>query len=220
MSHPGLLRAAATGLLLLGWIIASHLGSTGHGPMDLHVAVAVAPLLAALAIVFARLARPALKWLAWLALGLLLAGLWPLLRTQVALLYYLQHLGVHLALAALFGATLVGPGDPLITRLARAVQGELSPRILRYTRQSTLAWTVFFLLNALVSTVLFVAAPREWWSLHANVLTGPLLAVVFALDAVWRRCVLLPHERPRLSDVIRAWRADTERRQAAARSLP
>jgi uncharacterized membrane protein len=220
MKLTGLLRAAGTGLLLLTWIAASHLGSTGRGPADLHVAVALAPLLAALALLLAQLPRPALKWLAGGAAALLLWALWPWLRGQVALLYYLQHLGVHLALALLFGATLVRPADPLITRMARAVQGrDLSPRLLRYTRQSTAAWTVFFLLNAAVSTLLFVAAPRDLWSLHANVLTGPLLGSMFVLDALWRQAVLLPHERPRLSDVLRAWRDDSKRRQAA-RSHP
>ncbi|HSX94546.1 MAG TPA: hypothetical protein VLG41_16575 [Hydrogenophaga sp.] len=213
------LRAAASALLLLGWIAASHLGSTGRGPVDLHVAVAVAPFLAALGILFARLARPALKLLAWLAVGALLWGLWPLLRTQVALLYYLQHLGIHLALAALFGASLTGSGDALVTRLARFVsEGELSPRHVRYTRQVTAAWAAFFVLNALVSTALFLFAPREVWSLHANVLTGPLVGLVFLIEALCRRAVLPPHERPSLSAVVRAWRAVGQHRPADPRS--
>jgi uncharacterized membrane protein len=202
------LRAAASALLLLGWIAASHLGSTGRGPVDLHVAVAAAPFLATLGILFVRLARPALKLLAWLAVGALLWGLWPLLRTQVALLYYLQHLGIHLALAALFGASLLGSGDALVTRLARFVsEGDLSPRHVRYTRRVTAVWAAFFVFNALVSTALFLFAPREVWSLHANVLTGPLVGLVFLIEALCRRAVLPPHERPSLSAVVRAWRA-------------
>ena len=74
------LRAAASALLLLGWIAASHLGSTGRGPVDLHVAVAVAPFLAAVAILFARVARPPVKLLAWLSVAVLLWSLWALLR--------------------------------------------------------------------------------------------------------------------------------------------
>ncbi len=221
MSPSAPLRAAASGLLLLGWVVASHLGSTGRGPMDLHVAVAVAPFAAALAVAFARLALPALRWLAWLAAAALLWGLWPWLRGEVALLYYLQHLGIHLALAALFGASLLGPGDALVTRLARLVHGaELSPGHLRYTRQVTAAWTAFFVLNALVSTALFLFAPRGLWSLHANVLTGPLVGLMFLLETLWRRLALPPHERPSLSAVLRAWRADSERRQSARGQRP
>lgn len=215
MNVSGLPRAAATGLLLLGWILASHLGSTGRGPMDLHVGVALAPLVAALGIAVARLRRPLWKALAWLAVAALVLRLWPFLRTQVATLYFLQHFGVHAALAALFGLSLLGPGDALITRLARVVVSpELSPRNLRYTRWATAAWTLFFVLNGLLSTGLFLFAPREVWSLHANVLTGPLLALMFLIEMVVRRFVLPPHERPSLMAVVRAWRLDAERRQA------
>lgn len=217
MKSSGLPRAVATGLLLLGWILASHLGSTGRGPVDLHVAVALAPVVAALGLVFGRLQRTWLKALAWLGLALLLAALWPLLRTQVATLYYLQHIGIHLALAALFGLSLIGPGEALITRLARVVVSpELSPRNLRYTRAATLAWALFFVGNGLLSTALFAWAPRELWSLHANVLTGPLVTLMFLGEMAVRRLVLPPHERPSPRAVLRAWRQDEKRRQAQA----
>jgi len=211
-----MLRAAGSALVMLVWIVASHLGSTGHGPVDLHVAVAVAPLVFAAAIVAARWPGP--WWRAALALAgaVLLWALWPSLRAQVAFLYYLQHLGVHLALAALFGASLRAGAEPLVTRLARGIFGDaLSPRNRRYTRQVTVAWTAFFLLNAAVSTALFLWAPREVWSVHANVLTGPLLGLMFLTEALVRRCVLPPHERPGLAMVVQAWRRDSERRRAA-----
>ena len=215
------LRPAVSALLVLGWIAASHLGSTGRGPVDLHVGVAVTPFLAALAILFTRLARPALKLLAWLVVAALLWGLWPLLRTQVALLYYLQHLGMHLALAALFGASLLGSGDALVTRMARLLsESDLSPRHRRYTRQVTAVWAAFFTFNALVSTALFFFAPREVWSLHANVLTGPLVGLLFLIEVLCRRAVLLPHERPSLSAVMRAWRTMGQHRSADPRSQP
>lgn len=221
MKLTGLPRAAATVLLLLGWILASHLGSTGRGPMDLHVGVAIAPLIAAYGIAVSRLPRPLLQALAWLAAAVALTALWPVLRTQVATLYFLQHFGVHAALAALFGLSLLGPGDALITRLARVVVSpELSPRNLRYTRWATVAWTAFFVLNGLLSTALFLFAPREIWSLHANVLTGPLLGLMFLIEMLIRRFVLPPHERPSLLAVVRAWRLDAERRQAGGGSRP
>lgn len=215
MNAAGLLRTAMAGLLLLAWVVASHLGSTGRAPVDLSVAVAIAPLLLALGMLLARLTRPGLRVLAWVVCLGLLGWQWPLLRTQIALLYYLQHLGVHLALAAWFGGTLLGGGDALITRFARGVMGrELSPAKLRYTRRATLAWTLFFLLNAAVSSALFAWAPRAVWSLHANVLTGPLVGLMFVVDALWRRMALPPHERPGLRTVVQAYRDDVARRRA------
>ena len=49
----------------------------------------------------------------------LLAWLWPALRQNVALLYYVQHLGTNLALATLFGRSLFGPGEALVTQFSR-----------------------------------------------------------------------------------------------------
>lgn len=221
MNVSGLPRAAVAAVLMLGWILASHLGSTGRGPMDLHVGVAIAPLVAAFGMAVARLPHRFWQILAWLAAATLVLLCWPLLRTQVATLYFLQHLGIHLALAALFGLSLLGPGDALITRLARVVVSpELSPRNQRYTRCATAAWTLFFVLNGLVSVGLFLFAPREIWSLHANVLTGPLLGLMFLVEMVVRRFVLPPHERPSLMAVVRAWRLDAERRQAGRGGPP
>lgn len=216
----GLLRAALTGALLLGWIVASHLGSLGIGPPDVHVTVALLPLVVALWLVLVRVPSKALRATVLVLAALLLWMGWAQLRTQVAALYLLQHLGIHLALAAVFGMSLFGGGDPLVTRLARSVFGpDLSARKERYTRQATWAWTVFFVLNASVSVALFFFAPREVWSVHANVLTGPLVALMFLMETLWRRLVLPPEERPRLVDAVRAWQRDARHRQSL-RSKP
>ncbi|MBX3609934.1 MAG: hypothetical protein KF871_08545 [Hydrogenophaga sp.] len=215
MNALGWLRTALVGLLLLAWMLASHLGSIGKGPADLNAAVAIAPVLLAFGIVIARTCAPVWRVVLWLLCLALLWALWPVLRTQIALLHYLPHLGVHLALAAWFGASLRGDGDPLITRFARHSMGQyLSPAKLRYTRQATLAWTLYFVINAAVSTGLFLWAPREVWSVYGNMLTGPLVGLMFVLDALWRRVVLPPHERPTLKMVVQSYRQDLARRRA------
>jgi len=153
-----------------------------------------------------------------LVLGLL-AWFWPSLRSNVPLLYYLQHLGIHVALGVFFGKSLLGPGEALITRMARRIfSHELSERKVRYTRNVTLAWTVFFFANALVSTLLFILAPPAIWSVHANLLTGPLIGVMFLVEHLWRLCVLPPHERPGLADIVRAYRRESAQR--SARTMP
>ena len=201
------LRFAALALLAVGWMLAAHLGSTGNGPPDLNVGLALLPILAALgALVFRLLSLPlaGLLGLALLA-GILL--LWPLLRDKIALLYLLQHVGINLMLASLFGRSLLGPGEALITQLARRVfvQG-ISPRKARYTRAVTVAWTIFFLANASVSLLLYLLAPATLWSTYANLGNPLLIAVMFLCEHLWRRRVLPPEERPRIADVVRAWR--------------
>ena len=144
-------------------------------------------------------------WVAALLAAIL--PLWPLLRDKIALLYLLQHVGINLMLASLFGRSLLGPGEALITQLARRVfvQG-ISARKARYTRMVTFAWTVFFLANASISLLLYLLAPADLWSAYANLGNPLLIATMFLCEHLWRRRVLPPEERPRIADIVRAWR--------------
>mgnify|MGYP000867399708 CR=1 FL=1 len=205
-----LLRGLAVLLLFAAWAVAAHFGSAGGGHPDINAALGVLPLIFVVSLLLWR-------WHSlWLRLGglfaglLLLAWLWPRLRENVALLYYLQHLGTHVALGVVFGRTLFGPGEALITRIARTVfRDGLSPRKIRYTRQVTVAWTVFFFANATLSTLLFLFAPAEVWSIHANLLTGPLIGLMFLGEHLVRLRVLPPEERPSFMTAIRAYQAGT-----------
>jgi uncharacterized membrane protein len=209
-------RVLTTTAVLVAWAVAAHLGSAGGGNPDFNAAVAVLPLLVVGALTVRRLHS---GWL-WVLLVVLACGLvamfWPRLKHAVSFLYYLQHLGIHLALAAWFGMSLSGGSDALVTRMARLIYGKaLSPGMAHYTRGVTVAWTGFFVVNALVSTALYVWAPVAVWSVHANLMTGPLVAVMFAAEYLVRRQVLPAHERPRVMEVIRAYR-----QQAAAHRAP
>ena len=58
--------------------------------------------------------------------GLLLAA-WPWLQTQAPLLFLLEQLGVYILLALFFGRSLTGPGESLVTQMARRVHGGRHP---------------------------------------------------------------------------------------------
>lgn len=213
MTPTRVLRSVAPGAFMVAWAVAAYFGSTGRGSADVNTAVGVAPFATAAAMLLWRLRQPLVAAAGGLALAATLAWLWPSLRQNVALLYFTEHLGTHLALAALFGRTLIGPGEPLITRFARIVhRGTLSAPKLRYTRQATLAWTVFFLANAVLSALLHALAPHAVWALYASLLTAPLVGLMFVAEHLWRMRVLPPEDRPRISDVISVWR-----QRAAAR---
>ena len=62
------------------------------------------------------------------------------------------------------------------------------------------------LLEGMLSLLLFAWAPVEVWSLHANMLTGPLVALVFLVELLVRRRVLPAQQRPPLREMIRSWR--------------
>jgi uncharacterized membrane protein len=210
LSPAQLLRGLAVALLLGVWAIAAHYGSSGAGSADFNAALGVLPIVAVIALLLWRVRHPLLITAGSLGGLALLAWLWPQLRENVALLYYLQHLGTHLALGTLFGRTLFGPGEALITRVARSVFGNISERKQRYTRQVTIAWTLFFFANALLSTVLFLFAPPAIWSIHANLLTAPLIGLMFLGEHLVRLRKLPPEERPSFITAIRAYRHSTQ----------
>jgi uncharacterized membrane protein len=155
-----LLRGVGAAVLTVAWAIAAHVSSSSGQPSAWGAMLALAPLLVAAALGLWRLPR---RWLAAL-LGAGLAGVlvvsWPLLTARVALLYFVQHMGIYLLLASFFGRTLSGGGESLVTQMARRIHGGvLSTAQQRYTRKVTVAWTVFFVLMALTSAVLFAGAP-------------------------------------------------------------
>lgn len=214
-----LLRNLGVLLLMAAWVVAAHVGSAGWGNADFNTAVAVLPVIAALFMALWRLPQWAWRVVGMLAVLGVLAWFWPKLRHNVPLLYYVQHLGIHVALGVFFGKSLLGPGDALITRMARRIfSHELSARKVRYTRNVTLAWTVFFFANALVSTLLFIFAPPAIWSVHANLLTGPLIGLMFLVEHLWRLFVLPAHERPGIADIVQAYRRESAQR--SARPMP
>lgn len=213
-------RAVAVVLLFMLWAVAAHMGSAGIGSVDFNAAIAVMPLLFAWTVLLWHSVRPWLRLAGIMAaLGLILV-LWGQLRQNISLLYYLQHLGTHLVLAVLFGRTLTGSGDALITSMDRYIYGNSqSQRKIRYTRLLTLAWTLFFVTNATVSTGLFLWAPAALWSIHANLLTGPLIGLMFLVQHFVQKRVLLPHEQPSMADVIRAYRQRTGKVSDKARQM-
>jgi uncharacterized membrane protein len=215
MTASPLLRNLAALLLMVAWVVAAHVGSMGWGNADFNAAVAVSPIVVAVLLVLWRLPSRLWRAASLLVLAGVLAWLWVRLRHNVPLLYYLQHLGIHGALGVLFGRSLLGPGDALITRMARRIfPPPLSERNVRYTRGATLAWTLFFFGNALVSTGLYLWAPLDVWSVHANLLTGPLMGLMFLGEHLCRIRLLPPHERPGLAAVVQAYKRESAQRSA------
>lgn len=209
-SPTQVLRSLALVTFMAAWAVAAYFGSTGQGSPGFNTAVGAAPFVTILAMLLWRVRHP----LGVAAGGVLVAGtlvwLWPSLRQNVALLYFTEHLGTNLAFATVFGKTLLGPGEPLITHFARIVnRGVLTERQLRYTRRATLAWALFFLANATLSSLLYALAPPAVWSFYASLLTAPLIGLMFVAEHLWRLRALPPEERPSIADVARVWRQRT-----------
>jgi uncharacterized membrane protein len=205
---PGqLLRGLAVVVVIVIWALLAHFGSASENSGDLSALLGIVPIVAMLGLLLWRSSHPALTGASIVAMLGGLAWYWPTLRENIALLYFIEHIGANLALGTLFGRSLLGGGEALITQLARTVHlGELSERKRRYTRQATLAWTLFFLCNALISAILWLLAPHAIWSIFANLMSAPLLGAMFIGEHIWRVKVLPPEERPSLAEVARAYR--------------
>lgn len=203
-----LLRSLVLLCLAIGWALLAHFGSTAESYPDFSAALGTAPLAAIAIILLWRVRNPLLLVAGGLTVLGLLAWSWPYLRQNVALLYLLQHLGINLALGTLFGRSLLGSGPALVSRFALlAHNGTISPAQLRYTRQVTVAWTAYFFLTAAISAGLFGLAPPSAWSVFANLLTAPLLVLMFAIEHLVRNRVLPPQDRTSIADTIRGYRA-------------
>lgn len=208
LTPSAVLRGLATGGLVVVWAVLAHYASAGEVPADFSAVLATAPIVAFAVILLWRVGSPLLIALGATVIVALLGLGWPLLRHNVALLYYLQHLGTNLALGALFGRTLYGGREPLVTHFAKlAHDGQISPAKARYTRQVTVAWSLFFATSAGLSTILFWLAPAAAWSIFANLLYTPSLLLMFAIEHLVRLRVLPAADRSGIADTIRGYRA-------------
>lgn len=125
---------------------------------------------------------------------LLTASGWP--HATLAWINLAQTVGMQLLLAWFFGHTLRPGREPLIGQFARRIHGaDYSPRIARYARQATWAWTGFFIAMALIPVLLFFTASLNTWSFFVNVLSLPLLGGMFVAEYAARRYCLrgIPH---------------------------
>ena len=210
-----LLRGLGIAALVIAYSLLAHYSNNPARDPALGAAVSLAPALL-IAVLFAWRSTHRLVMLGLVVLtGILLLAAWPQLKSHFGLIYWLQNIGLYLILFATFGRTLLAGRQPLCTRFSEALYGPAAPPHARYTRQVTVAWTLFFATMVVISTLLFFLAPIDAWSIFSNFLTLPLVALMFIVEYAIRRCVLPDTGHMRFFDAVRAFRDDA--RNAAPR---
>lgn len=207
--------AAVAGCIAYAWV--AHRAASAPNPGLFEACVFIVPLMAvALAVAWRS---PARAWwlLGWVAVAVALWTLRDRLGAGTQWVLLLQHVGINAALCLGFGRTLARDSVPLIARLARMVHGELSPRLVRYTRGATLAWTLFFALTALLSVLLFALAPAAVWSGYVNLLSLPLLVAMFAAEYLARVLMIPRSERSGFFEALTLYRRFSRDRNARPR---
>lgn len=180
-------------------------------------ALMTAPLLVVLSCVLAKSVRERL-FLSVLAL-LCMAGLvlWRAPGPHPAYFYPVPYLLVYGFLFWLFVRTLRAGRQPLITKLALHVHGQLPDDMIRYTRRVTVAWCAFFAAMAVASVLLFLLAPLPVWSVFNNLLNLPLVVAMYLGEYAWRLWRYPDFSHASIATVVRAFRNFDFNRPAAGR---
>ncbi|MBP8295181.1 MAG: hypothetical protein KAX84_03675 [Burkholderiales bacterium] len=201
-----IVRIAAIAAAVVAYPILAHLVAAAPPPAGIGaVLFAVAPLIVVAAIVGWR--GP----YRMLTLGLCAAAcaaLWFYaddIAGHLGMVYFIQNICTNAALGLIFGRSLAAGREPLCTHLATMVRGPLQPPVARYTRQVTVAWTIFFATMLAVSSLLFILAPVAVWSAFANLLSMPLVAAMFVVEFAVRKRVLPDLPRTHVLESLRAY---------------
>lgn len=198
-------RGAGTIMLIAVYAALAHHVNVSAQAGLLAACLALAPLFAlGLALAWNSAARPLGCVLLAIA-GVICWAVWPAIARHAGQLFWLQDVGLMLALLVTFGRTLLPGRTPLCVHFAEMVHGPLAPAHQRYAHRVTVAWVVFFGAMAAVSTLLFFLAPLATWSVFVNFLVLPLVALMFVLEFLVRRQVLSDAGAGHIFDAVQAY---------------
>lgn len=197
-------RGAAIAAGAVGYACLAHHTNTARTE-TLGMCVALAPLvLTALSIAW-HSAHRVMSGAILVAASTALVLAWTSVEHHFSWLYWVEHAGTELLLCLWFVRSLGHGREPMCTYFARMVHGSLTSEIERYTRQITIAWAIFFGSVAAVSTILFHAAPLHVWSVFANFITAPLIALMFIAEYIVRRYLHPDMEHAHILAAVKAF---------------
>lgn len=199
------MRRLAIAVCACGYAVLAHFSNSHPTAQALGVALAVGPLLLLIVACCWRTGQRLLGLLSALLASSTVALYWPFLAAHFAWLYLLQQAGAYGFLGLVFGRSLGSGRVPMCTYWATLVHGSLPPALARYTRQVTLAWTLFFVTMATALVVVFMLAPLSTWSAFANFGALPLVAAMFIGEYLVRSLVLPDAQRGSIFDAARAF---------------
>jgi uncharacterized membrane protein len=199
------IRLLAAGAAGIAYVLASHWLMTRAPTSSWSALAIVGPMLALAAFLawqrgqrplatLAAVAVAALAWQAWQGGGL-----------APGTVFVAQHVAIHVLLAFVFGLTLVGGRESLITALARRVHGGLTPAMAAYSRKVTVVWTAYFVAMGALSLALYALAPFATWAAFANLATPLAMLALFVGEYLLRYRLHPEFERATLSQALRAY---------------
>jgi uncharacterized membrane protein len=203
------LQLAAVVLFFIAYSVLSHYSNLNPQAHDLRTVLALAPMVTLGFVLLWRWSGVLMALLAAAAAAFLLRIFWPVFAQNFSIVYLVQQAGFYSIMAVTFGRSLRKGRIPLCTQLADRVHGPLSELELRYTRNVTLAWVTFFLLNLAATFLLYQFAPLRIWSFFVNFCSLPLILCMFVAEYLVRRRVLPQVQRSGLMATLRVYFADS-----------
>lgn len=140
----------------------------------------------------ARAAGPLVRVGLVLAALALVLCLLSLAFSAIGLLFY-YPVAVNLIMLAVFASSLKGE-QSIVERLARLQDPNLSPRGVRYTRNVTKAWCVFFVLNGAIAATTALIGDLKLWTWWNGLLSYGTMGLMFGGEYLLR-CRLKAQER-------------------------
>ena len=174
-------------------------------PARVGAAVALVPIALVVAWLLRRSRHRAIAFVALVALAAAAAVFWGDIERHFPDVFFVEHVGGNLLLAFVFGRTLVGANEPLVTRFARILHPVLPPEVVRYTRRVTLAWTILFLTLVALSCTLYFAGMPAAWSVLANIVNPVAIVAMFVIEYAVRLRALPDWERVGILGGVRAF---------------
>ena len=116
------------------------------------------------------------------------------------------HAIAYVALFTWFTASLRPQREPVVTAFARRVRATMPDKVIRYTRQVTIAWSVFFAAQLVLSALLFLVAPAAIWVAFVNLMNLPLVVAMMLAEAACRRILFRHEARTSLAETLSAMR--------------
>ena len=192
-------------VLSAAFAVLAHASILEGVPPAVGAALSLVPVAFVLAWAVRRSGHPVAGGLVLAAAAAAIVLGWGTLQSRFTDLFFLEHAGINLALAFVFGRTLAPGREPLVATFARVLHGELPPEVRAYTRKVTAAWTLFFLALFTASCVLWFGGFLAAWSLLANILSPVLIAAMFLVEYAVRMRALPHWERAGILGGIRAF---------------
>jgi uncharacterized membrane protein len=208
LTRRELLLGLLAALLLVAYFVAMHLTLINPRWHSLAALFAVLPLAVLAATqLWQSIANKQAAAVLITTLIALIAWQWPWLVSQTDRIYLVQHAGTMLFLAGVFAHSFRHPKGDWVTRLAGVIHNGLTPKMAAYTANVSRAWVLVFCSIGLASCGLYFAGQTEWWSALVNLLTWPIVGVVFVIEYIVRRVHLHDTEHISLLDTAQRVRA-------------